>query len=429
MSRVRITQLREERHQAFEAMKAINDVQDAENRDLTAEETQEYTRLEQRLEDIEPEVRRLERAEGLEQRIAPGSGAPAPTREMIQAAEERELPKDWAGFMESRTGTPTHATAEYRSAFFGFLAAQGQTDRLSAEQRVLLEKGDREYRAMSAITGADGGYTVPVETYNRIVKKLQFFSQLRQVATVLTTGTGVDLKIPVESSIGVGGWEAENTAYLESQPVLGSVTLKAYKYTRIIRIPKELLQDSVVDVEGYIADVFGRTFGLGQQQAYVSGTGGTQPTGFVPSALVGTTVANTAAINADALIDLMYSVSPPYRANGSFLASDTLARQVRKFKDSQGRYLWELSLQAGQPDVLLGKPFLEDPFLDPTGAAGKPILFGDMSYIWIRDVAGLTMQRLTELYAAAGQVGFLMDHRSDVKLTQPEAVAALVVTA
>lgn len=428
MSRVRITQLREERHQAYEAMKAINDKQDSENRDLTAEETQEYTKLEQRLEAIDPEVGRLERAEGIEQRFAnQGTGAPAIGD--IKTVEERELPKDWAGFMERRNGTPTHATAEYRNAFFALLHAQGQVDRLPAEQRVLLDKGEREYRAMSAITGADGGFTVPVDTYNRIVQKLQFFSQLRQIATVLTTATGVDLKIPIETDIGVGGWAAENTNYLESAPVLGLTTLKAWKYTRVIKVPKELLQDSVVDIEGYIADVFGRSFGLGQQAAYVAGDGIGKPTGFVPSAQIGATVANTAAITADALIDLMYSVSPPYRANGSWLASDTLARTVRKFKDSQGRYLWEISLQAGQPDVLLGKPFYEDPFLDATGIPGKPVLFGDMSYIWIRDVAGLTMQRLVELYAVQGQVGFLMDHRSDVKLTQPEAVKALTVTA
>lgn len=426
MSRVRITQLREERHQAFERMKEINDLQEAENRALTTEEGQEYEKAEKRLEEIDPEVRRLERAEGIEQRFG-DAGAPKP--EDINAVEERELPKDWAGFMEQRNGTPLHAKAEYREAFFGLLAAQGQADRIKPEQRDMLDRADREYRAMSAITGTDGGYVVPVDTYNRIVKKLDFFSQLRQVATVLATATGVDLKIPIESNIGMGGWEAENTSYLESSPVFGTTTLKAWKYTKVIKIPKELLQDSVVDIEAYIADVFGRSFGLGQQAAYVAGDGVGKPTGFVGSAQIGNTVANTAALNADALIDLMYSVSPPYRMNGSWLASDMLARIVRKFKDSQGRYLWELSLQAGQPDMLLGKPFMEDPFLAAPGAAAKPILFGDMSYIWIRDVAGLTMQRLVELFAVQGQVGFLMDHRSDVKLTQPEAVQALVVTA
>lgn len=426
MSRVRITQLREERHTAYERMKTINDLQDAENRDLTGEETGEYTGLEERIEQIDPELRRLERAEGLEQRF---EGAGTPSRADIDTVEERALPADWGEFMERRSAHRTIATPEYRDAWFHLLAAAGDELRISPEHRALLETGEREQRALSAITGAAGGFTVPVETYNRIIGRLRFFSQIRQVATVLSTATGVDLKIPIDSDIGVGGWAAENTAYLESDVALGTITLKAWKYTRVIKVPKELLQDSIVDIEAYIVDAFARSFALGEGAAYVIGDGISKPSGIVSQAQLGVTVASAAALTADNLIDLMYSVAPPYRQNASWLASDTAVRAFRKFKDSQGRYMWEMNLQAGAPDVFLGKRIVEDPFLDALGATSKPVLFGDMSYFWIRDVAGIMMQRLVELFAVQGQVGFLSDHRSDSKLTQPEAVKYLTATA
>jgi HK97 family phage major capsid protein len=427
MSRVRITQLREERHAAYERMKEINDLQEAEQRDLTGEESQEYDRLEQRLEQIEPEVRRLERAEGLEQRLA---GNPRPAD--VTPAEERELPKTWGEFAARRAQDRTVASDEYREAWFNLMSRGGDDSRLSPEHRAILERGNAEQRALSAITGSEGAYTVPVSTYNQIIEKLLFFSQLRQIATVLPTATGVDLKIPLEADIGTGGWEAENTAYTESDVALGVVTLKAWKYTRIIKIPKELIQDSIVDIEAYVARAFGRSFGLGEQAAYVNGDGSGKPTGYVSQATVGETVAHAASITADNIIDLYYSVSPPYRFNAQFVANDILVKTIRKFKDSQGRYLWEMNLQAGQPDMLLGKPVYSDPFIDApstSSTAASPMTFGDHSYVWIRDVAGVTMQRLVELYAAQGQIGFLMDHRSDSTLTQTDAVKTLVTTA
>lgn len=433
MSRVRITQLREERKTAFERMKEINDLQDKENRDLTAEESQEYERHEKCLNEAEPELKRLEEFLGLESRMGRGgSGGPKgldvdPSD--IDPAEKRALPKNWVEFMERRSQHRTIQTPEYRNAWFELMANGGRDDKLDLEQRQLFDVAEREQRALSAITGSAGGYTVPVETYNRIIERLRWFSQIRQVATVLSTGTGIDLKLPIDADIGTGGWEAENTSYLESDIALGTVTIKSYKYTRVIKVPKELLQDSIVDIEAYIINCFGQAFALGEGAAYVVGDGSAKPTGLVAQATLGNTVATAAGFNADNLIDSYYNLAPPYRQNASWLISDDAARKMRKFKDSQGRYLWEMNLVAGQPDVFLGKRVVEDPFLDTVVAAGKPILFGDFSYFWIRDVAGVMMQRLNELYAVQGQVGFISDHRSDSKLVLPEAVQYTTFTA
>lgn len=425
--RTRITQLREERFSAFESMKAINDKQAAENRELTAEETQEYTRLETRVSAIDPEVARLERAEGIEGRMGP-----RPTREQVAtvaAAEERALPKSWAEFAKVGVENRTITTPEYRNAWFHLMANGGDDRAISSEHRTLLARGHAEQRALSAITGSAGGFTVPTETWNQIQKKLNFFSQIRQVSHVLSTATGVDIEIPLESDIGAGGWKGENAAFTESDIVLAQTTLSAFKFTRVLKIPTELLQDSIVDVEAYIADAFARSFALGEGAAYIAGDGSGKPTGIVTQASTGVTIAHAAAVTLDNLIDLSYSVTPPYRINGTYMVSDDLAKAMRKFKDSQGRYLWQMNVQAGQPDTFNGKSVLEDPFLSDLSAGGTPALFGDMSYNWIRDVAGVTMQRLVELYAVNGQVGMLTSHRSDSKLTNLDAVKKLTATA
>ena len=66
----------------------------------------------------------------------------------------------------------------------------------------------------------------------------------------------------------------------------------------------------------------------------------------------------------------------------------------------------------------------------PTLEAGKKsIVFGDLSYYWIADREGRTFQRLNELYAPTGQVGFLSSERVDGKLILPEAVKCLQMKA
>lgn len=426
--RTRITQLREERFSAFESMKAINDKQAAENRELTAEETQEYTRLETRVSAIDPEVARLERAEGNEARMGT-----RPTRADVKtvATEERvAMPKSWAEFrdmgsMENRTaGSP-----EYRKAWFELMSNGGDYRGVSAETRGLLDRAMSEARALSAVTGSAGGYTVPVETYNQIVKRLDFYSQLRQVARVLTTGSGITINIPTDVAIGAPGIKAENTAFTESDVTLGSVPLGAFKYTRLLRIPTELLTDSIVDIEAYVADAFARSFALAEGQDHMVGPGSTAPNGLVTQATSGVTIAHAAAISLDNMIDLQYSVAPQYRMNGTYMVSDATAQAMRKFKDSQGRYLWEMNVQLGQPDTFAGKRVIEDPFLSDLSAGGTPAVFGDMSYFWIRDVAGVTMQRLVERYAELGQVGFITSHRTDSVLTNASAVKKLTATA
>ena len=104
-------------------------------------------------------------------------------------------------------------------------------------------------------------------------------------------------------------------------------------------------------------------------------------------------------------------------------------KQIRKLKDTTGQYLWQPSLVAGTPDTILGRPVKTSAFM-PTAAAGaKTIAFGDFKYYWIADRQGRTFKKLSELYAANGQVGFMGTQRVDGKLILPEAIKVLQMKA
>ena len=112
----------------------------------------------------------------------------------------------------------------------------------------------------------------------------------------------------------------------------------------------ELLDDSAFDLEEYIAREFAYAFGAAEEQAFCVGTGTGQPTGLFTAngGTVGVTAASATAVTTDEVISLIYALKAPYRKNAKFLMNDATVSALRKLKDSNGQYLWQTSLQAGQ---------------------------------------------------------------------------------
>ena len=170
-----------------------------------------------------------------------------------------------------------------------------------------------------------------------------------------------------------------------------------------------------------------RAFAAKEEQAFCVGTGTGQPTGIFTAngGHVGVTAGSATAITVDNLIDLIYSLKSPYRRNAAFLMQDVTISALRKLKDGNGVYVWQPSVQAGLPDRLLGYPIYTSPYVPAATAASLPIAFGDFSNYWIADRMGRTVQRLNELYAGNGQVGFIATERVDGKVILSEGIQLL----
>ena len=142
-------------------------------------------------------------------------------------------------------------------------------------------------------------------------------------------------------------------------------------------------------------------------------------------ASAGGTAAGAAAITASELIDLIYSLRRVYRPRARFLMADGTLKAVRKLQDSNSNFLWQPSFQAGEPDRIGGYPVATSVSMPAMTTGNISVLFGDFSYYWVGDRADRTFQRLDELYAANGQVGWVSSYRVDGKLTLAEAVKKL----
>ena len=392
-----ILELREKRAKAWEAAKAFLDSHRNDKGVLSAEDDAAYTRMEQEITDLGREISRMERREALDAQLnlpvnQPLTGKPLNGRET------------------AKTG---RATDEYRQNFWDMMRSKTPMPQV--------------VNALQIGTDSEGGYLVPDEYERTLVEALEEENVFRQLAKVIRTSSG-DRKIPVVATKGTASWIDEEGAYLESDDSFGQVSIGAYKVGTMIKVSEELLNDSVFDLEAYISREFARRIGAKEEEAFFTGDGSGKPLGVLAAtggAETGVTAASATAITADELIDLFYSLKAPYRRNAVWVLNDSTIKAIRKLKDNQGQYLWQPSLTAGAPDLLLGKPVRTSAYMPAIAADAKTVAFGDFSYYWIADRQGRSFKRLNELYAATGQVGFHASQRVDGKLVLPEAIKVL----
>jgi HK97 family phage major capsid protein len=263
-------------------------------------------------------------------------------------------------------------------------------------------------------TDSLGGFLTAEEFEARLIEGLQEANVMRGLSTVYTTDS--NSVIPVSLDDGEVYAVGENQAIPLTDLTFGQVTLGAYKYATNIKVSWELLKDSKIDIISLIAGKFARSFGKKEEQLFITGTGVNEPTGLLTSI----TPVVVDEIDFDSVIDLYFSLLTPYCEKASWLLSRETLRTLRKLKDSNGQYLWAPALTVGTPESILGNPVYTSPYV-PDGT----ILFGDFKYYNIADRQPKEIQRLDELFALNGQVGFAAFSRFDGKLTLPEAVNAI----
>ena len=392
-----ILELREKRAKAWEAAKAFLDSHRTDKGVLSAEDDAAYSRMEQQITDLGKEISRMERLEALDAQMKEPVNQPLTGKPMSSRTIER-------------TG---RASDEYRTSFWDMMRSKAPLPSV--------------VNALQEGTDSEGGYLVPDEYERTLVEALEEENVFRQLAKVIRTSSG-DRKIPVVATKGTASWIDEEGAYTESDDSFGQVSIGAYKVGTMIKVSGELLNDSVFDLESYIAKEFARRIGAKEEEAFFTGDGSGKPLGILAAtggAETGVTAASSTAVTADELMDLFYSLKSPYRKKAVWVLNDSTIKAVCKLKDSTGQYLWQPSLVAGTPDTLLGRPVKTSAYMPVIAAGAKTIAFGDFSYYWIADRQGRSFKRLNELYAANGQVGFLGSQRVDGKLVLSEAVKVL----
>lgn len=387
----KILEMREKRAKAWDAAKAFLEARTMDGI-LAAEDNATYDRM---LEDVDAMARQIAIEED---RVARDTALAQPTSRPII-----EKPN-----VQNGTVASIRATAEYREDFLN------------------LVRGKRPvHNVMEEGTNANGGYLVPVEFDNTLVEAMARENVIRSLAKVITTAAPHRINIALTNVS--AAWVAESGVFTPSTPTFNQLSLDAFTLRAAALVSEELLEDSMFDLESYLIDNFARAFAAKEEQAFCVGTGSGQPTGIFTSSGgdLGVTTASASDIKADELIDLTYSLKDGYKRNAKFVLASTTLAGIRKLKDGNGAYMWQPSLQAGEPDRLLGFPVYVSQYAPAVAAGAYTVAFGDFQNYWIADRTGRTVRRADELHIANLQTGFYAFQRVDAKTVLPEGIKLL----
>ena len=300
---------------------------------------------------------------------------------------------------------------------------------------------DLEVQAgLSTLSDPDGGFLVP-EDYEQAIDRVALsVSAMRRLATVRTIGTDTYKKL-VNQGGASAGWVGEKGARAETNtPTLTEIAINTKEIYAMPAATQTLLDDSRVDIAGWLADEVSIEFSEQESEAFIHGNGVEQPKGIAAYAMAANssyvwgkvgyiTSGNASLVNdLDKLIDLQHALKPVYRNGAAWLMNDATLATIRKMKDGDGNYIWVPGLKDGAPDTLLGKPVEIDDNVDDIGANKYPIFFANFKRAYlIIDRQGVRVLR--DPYTTKPYVLFYTTKRVGGGIVMYEAIKALKVSA
>jgi HK97 family phage major capsid protein len=427
-----IKSLIEKQGQAWEEYKKTNDALIAAKAEGKA-----VADLEAKLAKIGEDMDKLSEAKQMIEDFMAKATAPGAGKEVDKdlAAEVKGFNLAMRSEFQSKgKAAPADLDAEtykqYKSGFFKLVTGVKLED-LEADER----------KAMSAGSDPDGGYLLPNSTQGAMVTKLFEQSTMRQLASVQNISTN-KLEGVIDNNEADAGWVSElGTRSDTNTPQVGKWEIEAHEMYAMPKISQRLIDDAATDVEGWlagkVADKFARVEGAG----FTTGTGVGQPHGLFSYTTAATgddtrswgvfehvvtgASGDFHTTKADPLQDLIGAFKPQYLQNAQWLMRREVRTKIRKMKEATSdRYLWEPSLQAGQPDRLLGYPVNVDQYVPALAASSLSLALGDFKQGYqIVDRVGI--RTLRDPYTAKPYVVFYTTKRTGGGAMNYEAVKFL----
>ena len=282
-----------------------------------------------------------------------------------------------------------------------------------------------EVKAMQEDTDAEGGFFVPEQFINQTIHDTGVpGSQLRPLCTVIRVASK-DGYIPTMAS---ATWAAiaEEAAPTESTPVVGQVTFAIEKSGGLVKVSRELLDDSAINLPALLSQVFQEAAGQFEDVGIISGNNTTQYAGIMSDGDVAFyTMANATSVVGADLIGTYYALNAQHRANASWVMKSTIAALINSIAITAAGVHSIPSLTAAPADFILGKRTVLTDVVSGLGgnitSTEKIAIFGDFKSYYIFDRVGFTIRRNDSLYMGNDQVGFFATRRGDGQVGLPAA--------
>lgn len=354
-----------------------------------------------------------------------------------------------------------HEISAYQRQNERIVAAASGVTRYSGDSREHLEafkaflKSPKDMRAQQALRDLDfrnassgatdpaGGFLIPEIILGPLMRRAVNVNPFRQLVRVVEVQTR-DVNFPLSNSNSTTGWVAE----MASRPATVEATLANAKPTfgtlySYVEASEELVMDSAFDIGTWFAEEAGDKMGEVEMTSIISGDGTDKPSGLLRVApttgadgsraagvlkyLPTGNASTLGAAPSDLLITTIYDLKAGYRSNANWVMNSAVAGEIRKLKDSQGRFLWTDGIAQGEPATLLGYPVYIAESMAGVGANNFPIMFGDFSRAYILCENGGLRVTLDDNVTVPGRVKWYIRRRLGGTVYDNDAVRAIKV--
>lgn len=404
-----LKRLHEQKTELVERMHAIIESAEAENRDLSAEEN---ANLAQWDTDFTAKGADIQRLTELEARTRAADGFTATVEPHLR---------------DTRVITPASTDGQRFAAFW-----RGDAPYFES-YRTLPIGGSMEARALQSAGGSaiETSFADFVTVYERTL------NPVINVATVLTTADGSPLVFPrltADAGVASGTVTAEAAGITVGDATISQVTLSAWKRAFMSQWSSELDTDNVIGLQSLIASSIGRQIGLAWGTAFTTGNDSSEARGYLDAigtvAQLGTANGTTGATANDTFFgpadmnDAFYALAAPYRANASWLVSNTALAKISKFRSTTGEFFYQRNQVPGQPDSYLNRPIYENPAMAAVASAAIAVSVGDFSKYIVREAGPMRVDRSTELLFTTDSIALRVITRRDGDLPDTTAIRA-----
>lgn len=283
-------------------------------------------------------------------------------------------------------------TNVYKEAFSHML-----TNKMTTEDYSILNLANEAYPAMPSV---DSKLDDTLAKYNPFRKVASIFNIEGEGSIVVTTANGIATIVD------------ETGALPEVSDESKEIRFSSYKIGSLAKLKLAFINDRNFNVENYLSTKFAKRFGIAEENLIVNGTGNKEPLGIMNSGIAKSTAS---ALTYDEVVKLFFSLDKDLRVNATWMMSDEMAMKLRSVKDSNGYPLFN-------GERIFNKEVMIINSLDE-----NTILFGDFSYLYILIRKPLSVRVLTEKYIATGDYGYAGIERIDAKITDINAIKALVI--
>ena len=304
--------------------------------------------------------------------------------------------------------------------------AEGEADEESEEMRAFTEflRTGRGLETRADWTATENGAVIPTTIANRIIDKVHEIAPIVEKAT--TFHSKGDLVFPVydDTTEITANYATEFSALTSTAAKFDKVTLGGHLFGALTKISRSLINNAAVDVGGFVIDKLAFAMADFLRGEMLAGTGATgRFTGLLSSS--NTVSAGATGLVTDDILNAYFAVPQVLQRDALWLMNRNPLLELKKLKTDNKEYILQLDLTAPMGYTILGKPVYVEEKMDDVGTGKKPVVYGDLSGLYLNSHEDIGIQALLEKYADEHAVGYVAWAEMDSKVVEPQKIAVV----